>query len=445
MVSFWSMLALLSCGVCSCQQLPEDDVEMNEEKVKEVKDLKVNVRSAGQAEIVYPLYLYAFDSKKKLVTSQTLKSEEQNVSLSLTKGDFQIVAVSGASNAYKIPENPTLDDVILLDNVKGADTPLMMGRANVEITNAAESTVQLTLSYVVAALNVKLKDVPSNVEAVQVSVSPLYGAVSMGGEYGESSRKVKVECTEVSEGEGVWSAKTAYIFPGSASETDFSIYFRTDDGEEVTYGYTFKGAPKANYLFNVTGSYAGGIIVGGNFDVTDWEGAIDVEFEFGSTTTPGDDEDDEDYGNEDVDLTGVPEIGTIWNGTIVANMGEADDTGVDLLLLTLDEWDSTTAEISELMSGYSVNGISQWRLPTYDEVQVLKARFSGNNRMELNELIGEYDETLWPVDGDERYLCTKNGAYYTFKFAGGTSVTQAGKKSYYVRLVKTYRFTLENN
>ena len=433
------LMAILSCAIFSCQQMPMDDVELNAENVK---SLKVDVRSAGEAEIVYPIYLYAFNEKGDMAASQVLKTKEEEMSLSLAKGDYQVVAFSGTSRDYQLPENPTLDAVITLVGSSGADTPLMMGRANVEITNASQSSVRLTLAYVVAALNVKLKDVPSNVVAVQMSISPLHSTLSMGGRYGGSSQKIKVECSEVSD--GVWSAETSYIFPGNGTETDFSIYFKTDDGTEVTYGYSFKGIPQANYLFNVTGSYAGGIIVGGNFDVTDWEGAIDVEFEFGASVVPDDDEEDDDNeGDEEIDLTGVPEVGTIWNGTIVADMGEADESGVDLLLMSLDEWDSTTSQVSDVMNGYSVNGISDWRLPTYEEVQVLKARFSGDNRLELNELIDEYDNTLWGLDGDERYLCTKNGVYYTFKFAGGTSVTKAGEKtSYYVRLFKTYRHAL---
>ncbi|MBR5205433.1 MAG: FimB/Mfa2 family fimbrial subunit [Bacteroidaceae bacterium] len=433
------LMAILSCAIFSCQQMPMDDVELSTE---DVKSLKVDVRSAGEAEIVYPIYLYAFNEKGDMAASQVLKTREEEMSLSLSKGDYQVVAFSGTSKDYQLPENPTLDAVITLVGPSGADTPLMMGRANVEITNASQSSVRLTLAYVVAALNVKLKDVPANVVAVQMSISPLHSTLSMGGRYGGSSQKIKVECCKVSD--GVWSAETSYIFPGNGTETDFSIYFKTDDGTEVTYGHSFKGIPQANHLFNVTGTYAGGIIVGGNFDVTDWEGAIDVEFEFGASVVPDDDkEDDDNEGNEDIDLTGVPEVGTIWNGTIVADIGEADESGLNLLLMSLDEWDSTTSQVSDVMDGYSVNGISDWRLPTYEEVQVLKARFSGDNRLELNELIDEYDNTLWGLDGDERYLCTKNGVYYTFKFAGGTSVTKAGEKtSYYVRLFKTYRHAL---
>ena len=187
------------------------------------------------------------------------------------------------------------------------------------------------------------------------------------------------------------------------------------------------------------------MIVGGSFDVTDWEGSIDVEFEFGANEIPDEEEVDEgDSGESEVDLTGVPQIGTIWNDVIVADIGEADETGVDLLLMTLDEWDATTSQVDEVPSGYSVNGISGWRLPTHNEASILRARFSGNARLELNDLIAEYDDELYGLDGDERYLCTKDDVFYSFKFAGGTSTTKAGDvRSYYVRLVKTYRMNLQ--
>ena len=313
----------------------------------------------------------------------------------------------------------------------------------------------------VAALNVKLKDVPENVTDVQLSLSPLYSSLSMGGEYGNEgdSQKVKVNCSLVSE--GVWAAETTYIFPGNAKEMVFSIYFKTDDGTEVTYGYTTDDVPTANYLFNVTGTYAGGVIVGGNFDVTDWEGSIDVDFDFGGDMVPDDDEngdngeddgkdDDEegDDGQTDVKLEGVPEVGTIWNDMIVVDMGEADDTGVDLLLMSMDEWRYIyVSEADEVPKGYSINGISGWRYPTHEEAALLRSRFNAYNLLnDLNDLIEEYNQNndldLYELaDGDdERYLCLKNGKYYSFRLAPNTNISEAKSRSYYVRLVKTYRY-----
>jgi hypothetical protein len=262
----------------------------------------------------------------------------------------------------------------------------------------------------------------------------------MGGEYDGGSQKVVVECAQSST--GVWEAETTYIFPGSGEKTVFSIYFKKQDGTEVTYGYTSQEIPKANHLFNVTGSYVGGIMVGGSFDVADWEGSVEVEFEFGAVEMP-DDEEDEDI---EIDMSNVPAVGTIWNGTIVADIGEADEAGVDLLLMTLDEWEATKDQADEIIADYSVNGISDWRLPNHTEASLLRARFGGEGRLELNDLIAEYDSELYGLASgdDERYLCLKEGAFYSFKFVSGTTTTQAGNRSYYVRLVKTYRMSLGN-
>ena len=419
------------CLAFSCRQIPEDEDWLSE---VEGNSLQIKVRAVGDAEIVYPVLLYAFAEDGKLASSQTIEDADGNMSLKLSKGEYQLVAISGISTSYQIPTNPSLDDVITFSGTQGADTPLMIGKANVEIDDSSKSTVQITLKYMVASLNIKLKDIPSKVKSVQLSLSPLHSTLSMVGVYGGESQKVKIDCSLIAE--GVWSAETAYIFPGSGTETVLSVCLKMDDETEVIYGYTYQGVPEANHSFNVTGSYSGGIIVGGNFNVIDWEGIVEVDFNFGSAIFP----DNEDV---EIDLTGIPQIGTIWNGMIVADIGESDNTGVDILLMSLKQWENTVSNIDDILSDFSVNGITDWRLPTHSEASVLRARFSGNGLTELNEQIVEYDETLDVLDGEERYLCTKADMFYSFKLIEGSSTTKAGeKRTYYIRLVKTYRMDL---
>ena len=454
-VVWYVCLTMFGLAMFSCQQLPEDDGWLSGE---EVKSLKVKVRSADEAEIVYPIYLYAFSEDGKLAASQTIEDAEKEMSLLLSKDEeFQVVAVAGISDAYQLPESPDIDDVITLTGSEGAETPLMVGRVSVDLEEASSATVTIGLSYAVAALNVELKEVPENVSAVQLALSPLHSTLSMGGEYGGTSQKVKVDCTLASE--GVWSANTVYIFPGNATETVFSIYFKMDDGSEVIYGYTFQGAPKANHLFNVTGTYTGGVVVGGSFSVDGWEGAVDAIFNFGANVVPDSDEDEEEdeKGNEngddteedepEIDLTNVPEVGTIWNDMIVVDIGEADEDGVDLLLMSLDEWEIVTDEVGLLIEGYTVNGISGWRLPDYNEATLIRARFSGDAREELNELIAAYDSELYGLSASsgDRYLCLKNEQYYSFSFAPKTNISPAESRTYYARLVKTYHFVPEES
>ena len=381
---FKCILPILFCGILfACQQVPNDDEWLSEE----TKPLKVKVRSAENVEIAYPLYLYAFDKNGKLAASQTIVDEGKDMALSLTDDEYQVVALSGVTDDYQLPKDLTLEGEIKLSNIEGADAPLMVGRADVGGSRNEGTMAEIALSYVVAQLNVVLKNVPADVSTVQLSISPLYSSLSMGGEYGGDVQKVKVNCTLGED--GVWSAQPTYIFPGSAAETTFSVSFKKEDGTELTYGYTYQGKPEANHPFNITGSYAEGVIVGGSFEISGWEEAIDVEFTFGANAVPGVDEEEPE--EPEIDLTNVPEIGTIWNDAIVADIGEADETGVDLLLLSLDEWDATTSQVSDVIEGYSVNGISDWRLPTHEEAAVLRARFSGDSRLELNDLIDDHN------------------------------------------------------
>ncbi len=434
-------LIILSCiTIVSCQQLPEDD-DSTDSSLEQT--LTVKVRSSEEAEIDYPLYLYAFNKSGKLAASQTIDEEGKDMALTLSEGDFQVVAVAGVCDDYELPENPSLQDAIVLLNDEGAATPLMIGKADIGVSRNAGTTAEIALSYVVAQLNVKLKNVPTDISTVQLSVSPLHSSLSMGGEYGGDAQKIKVDCSL--NDDGTWSAQPTYIFPGSGKETTFSVYFKKEDGTELTYGYTYQGTPEANHPFNITGSFADGIIVGGSFEITGWEEAINVEFTFGANVVP-DDEEETESDVPEIDLSNVPEIGSIWNGTIVADIGEADETGVNLLLMSLEEWEATTSDINDITDGYSVNELTEWRLPTHEEAALLRARFSGTGRLELNELIEEYNPDLYGLaDGEkERYLCLKNDAYYSFRFVSGTTTTKAGeKRTYYVRLVKTYSMALE--
>lgn len=426
----WLLLTAICSCFCACQSLPEEDLSATDSR-----SLRVETRSSGSSEVLFPLYLYAFSENGTCAASQIITEADEAMELVLPAGNYQVVAISGVSEAYKMPDSPSLEDVISMEG--GANSPLMVGKADVSIGSSSEETLVITLSYAVAALNVALKNVPSDVAAVSFSLSPLHSSWSFNGSYGGNPLKVETACSL--DTENVWSSKTLYIFPGQEAETTFSIVLEKKDGSRSTYGYTYAGVPVAGRPFNVGGNYSGSVTVGGSFIGGDWGTAIEVEFDFGAAfSTDGEGEGE----NSEVDLLKLPEIGSIWQGAIVADVGEADTTGADLFLLSLDEWEATTAQVETLTAGYSVNDISDWRLPTYDEAKSLRSSYSGDNRLSLNERIAAYDDSLYGLDGEERYLCDKDGEYYSFIFQGGTTISKAGsKRTYYVRLVKTFHFS----
>lgn len=431
-LSKWLSVIVICCLNIGCQQLSDDIME-----TEEVGRLKVKTRSAIGEELVYPLTLYAFSSDGDCIVSQTVEDEEETVQLSLPAGKYKVVALSGYSDDYLIPTEPQQSDVVQMKGEEGASTPLMIGKADVTVGADKESKLDMTLSYAVTAIDLVLSNVPSDVAKVSVTLSSFYSSMSMEGEYVDSDCSLNLACSLDTENQ--WSTQTRYVFPGNASKTTLSITMKMKNGEEVTYGYVWKDTPQAGQPYHLQGEYSDGLSLNGSFVIAGWNDAEDVKFEFGAESSS----DDEGGDEPDVDLSGLPEIGSIWNGTIVADIVEADESGADLLLMSLDEWDATVSAVEDVEDGYTVNDISGWRLPSFEEAKFLQSSFSGDKRLGLNELIAEYDETLYGIDGEERYLCNKSGVYYSFIFAGGRVISKAGtKKSYYVRLVKTYHVSI---
>ena len=436
-INIWNKW-LLSAAICllssACQQLVDEGSNISGEGT-----LRVKTRSAVGEEICYPLSIYAFSEDGDCVASQTVESADESTRLSLPEGIYKIVSVSGYSSDYEIPDKPELEDVILMKGKAGAEVPLMIGKADVTVGADQENRLELTLSYAVTAIDFTLSHVPSEVADVSVILSPLYSSMNMKGDYVDADYTLTLDCS-LNTG-NLWSTRTQYVFPGSGAETTLSIVMKLKTGEVVTHGYVWKDTPKAGKPYHLQGEYSDGFTVKGDFVVSGWNEAEEVEFIFGTVSSPDKGKGDGEEDNSDIGMSELPEIGSIWNGTIVVDIIEADDFGVDLLLLSLDEWDATVSEVKDATFDYTVNGISDWRLPTHEEAATLRVRFSGDARVELNERIAEYDSELYGLaNGEkERYLCLKNGVLYSFQFRAGTGTTVAGeKRSYYVRLVKSY-------
>lgn len=437
--SVWWVLALLAlCCMLSCQRLADEEEAVS---AGNNATLKVAARSGGAAQVIYPVYLYAFSEEGECVTSQRIDSEDGRMEFLLPLGTYRVVVISGVSKGYILPENPSAGDMITMRSGNCAQSPMMMGKADVTIGKSSKDVhLEVTLAYAVASLSIDLKRVPAEVSGVKVCISPLYSSLSFDGEYGGQAGRAEVDCTLDSD--GIWCANSLYIFPGSGAETVLSIHLETAGGTE-TYSYTYRGAPLANHPFNLGGNYNGQVTVGGGFITKEWDTPVDVDFSFGDQGDAGEGDGGEGGGGSG-DVPGWPEAGSIWNGCIVADAGKPDGNGADLLLLSLDEWYGTIAEADGAIAGYSVNGIKGWRFPTETEAKLIRDRFNGSALDALNERIVAHNRNNEAISGDEeaRYLCDKAGVFYSFRFAAGKSVTKAGtQKAYLIRAVATYRYS----
>lgn len=423
----WLPGVVMGLLLYSCQSLDDWEWQENDRGI-----LDVRTRSAEEESIAYPMRLYVFSEEGEGVFSQEIQDEDEAVQLKLKEGSYRIVAVSGYSEGYELSDGEYEDEYIRRLEDIPFSSPLMMGMADVKVSADKKSKLEITLSYYVTALDVVLTGLSSEAEGVTVSMSPFYASVNWMGEYADAGHTLEFPCTK--DASGRWSTRPCYVFPGSGKETVLTMTIQWQDGTESVYGYTWKEVPQAGRPYHLKGDYSGGLALDSSFIISGWLDAEEVPFEFGSVFQPDADKPSvPDFGE-------LPEAGEIWNDALVVDIGEADESGVDILLMSLDEWSIVTAQVPELISGYSVNGLAGWRLPTYEEAKLLRNRYSGENRMALNERIAAYDDTLWGLDGEERYLCNKDGIYYSFVFSGGSKLAKAGNvRSYYARLVKTCR------
>lgn len=424
------ILLLLLLSVVSCQRPMYDEEEEEEELSQASLPLKVSTRSSGDSQINYPAYIYAFAEDGSCCASQKMKDNAQ-IELKLSAARYTIVAIAGMGEEYIIPENPCLDDVIVMKENNRSSRALMMGTSTVTVANKKNTSVSVTLYYAVSLVNVTLEDIPSNVKQVKLQISPLYSSLSFTREYSGKDKSTEIACEP--ETGGTWNAKPFYIFPGNSSQTVFSITLE-DDSQTKTFGYTFKGKPEANVPLNIGGSYSGDINVGGNLISGEWKDPVDVKFSFGGSDG-GNDGGEEPPINPDI--SGLPEVGGIWNGGIVAGIENANSDGADILLMSLKEWSGLAADVRNVIKDEEING---WHIPIEEEAKILHGTFTGSSLDELNEIIEGLGNGDPLVDIKMRYICDK-GDMYTFSFNTGTKISKAGEKTKYkIRLVRNIRY-----
>ncbi len=441
----WGLASLLLLAT-GCQQIAEGDIESVAESAQ-TSTLAVLTRAGDDAEIVYPVSVFAFDSTGKLVTKQTLSSASASISLALGVGDYKIVAVGGTSKGYTVPANPSLTDVVTLDSKGLAATPMMMGKADFSVTKTGKNAqLTVTMSYVVTSLSIVLNNVPSDVEGVKLSLSSFYTSLSFDGTYSAGGNVVTLDCEQTDD--GLWQAENLYLFPTDKKETLYSITFEYANTTE-TYAYTYPSALTAGLPFRFEGSYNGSSYIGGSLVMTGWGTTVDVNFSFGtggdgsngsSSNSNSDSNSNSSNSNGTVNATSIPAVGDIWNKGIVVGVSKTSDTEADVLLMSLIEWISTTTEAADYVSNYATSSGLSWRMMTDTEAKNFKSELTTELISAINTRIasqaGTYDE-LSTEDG-ARYLCSKDGALYSFRMESSGSVTKAGSsKSYLLRAVRT--------
>ena len=403
----------------------------------------------------YPLQLYAFDaSTKQLAAQTTVADESAGSSLSLSEGNYHLVALAGTQDC-SFPNTTSLNNVISLPETNYARHALMTGSADVTING--DATAEIRMSYSMASISITLTDIPENIAAVSLLLSPLYNTMTFAGDYA-GSKTVAIACNKEN---GVWKANTFYTFPANGQKVTLSIEMTDNSNQKQTYGYTYNGTLAANTPYNLSGSYKKGFTVNGNITADGWNKAENINFTFGTESDSGSG-DDSGSDSEDTDdnytVDAIPTARNMWNGHYIAAIQNKTATGADLLLLSLQEWKDVASantkkaerviEAADYAKDYTEGGITGWSIPTTGEAKLIKSNCGGSLLNAANALLTDAGgDALTGSDkdthgNDVRYLC--EDATYSYELKGVTgNITQAGgTRTYYLRVVKIVHVVL---
>lgn len=308
----------------------------------------------------YPVHIYAFNETGKCAARQSLQNETDEIRLELAAGTYTVCAFTGANpEEYNLPaiNEATIDNSITLKQEGNNHNELEAGKAIITLTEGETTDLFLTVSRVVSQVSAVINGIKNDVSAVEITVQPLYNHVKLNGLYSsESSDEARISLTSASN--GTWqTAEPVYLLPGPENITVTVIL--TDASGPHRYAYNSTIQIDANYKISIKATYneVSGPDINGHISGTDWAGERHIEFNFGSGTKPGNNDDN------------LPEIGDTYRGCYVLNVTYNPPS---VLLVAPQQWeDLTPEETNPAIQNYETDGITGWKLPDRAEAELL--------------------------------------------------------------------------
>ena len=433
MISVAAMCGVLS--LCGCQQ---DVVSVEEQQAEPTSVLHVFTRSgddpAVAADVPSPVSLYVFNSGGKCV--KMLADVTQNALVPVAGGTYGVYAIAGADAArYDLPtaDDATKTSIISLKENQTVGE-LMTTHSLVSVADATEHNLTLTLTRAVAAIRqITIKQVPSAVTAVSVTIAPLYEAMAIDGSYSGTGGSCSATLTEEADGK-TWSfagGDDGPFFLPSVGKPTVTVTFTTADGN-TAYSYSAAEELAANRKLSIEGTYTeqAKLKITGTITGTEWGEDQTITFEFdensSSASTPssgdgtgggsgtGGSTGGETGGGETSQTVTLPAVGSIYRTCYV--LAHVDDTHV-LLLAPLhpvgilsgeDNNETSLAKITSAISDWNVDGITSWTYMNQDNT--LKFVKNASDISRNFGITATYAESaLYVHEGEVKRFYSKSG------------------------------------
>lgn len=435
--SFFSLSGILL--LTACQQIDLGDYA-NIPSNDDTYEVNITSKSGvSGVDIPYPLTVYAVNDNDIVVSYIKTSESSATNSLSLSSGEYTLYAVAGTDAG----DSDILDENAITAENGYFDAPIMHGKTNISVEED-DVDADISLSYAVAAVDVTLSEIPTDVNTITVTIGKQYQSMPLDKNYtGETSATLTL--TKQADGT-TWKSSTIYVFPGTTSKTTLTINSTSNSGESsytVTYGsalvagkpYHFKGNYKeAERIMSITCNIA----------TEGWDEAIESSFDFGDGAN----------GNQAPAIVGsefkvaaLPNVGDILNNHLLIYVDAETNKG---LLLSKKQWSGLSSNVEALQAiaeTYTEDDMTGWSLPTPEQAAYIIGAFGTPKETyrQLNNIMKNVSGWNDLPSKSIYFLCDGAEKRYTFysNDANNAISNATNSSDYYLRLVKPITFKIQ--
>lgn len=434
-----ALATIVALAVTSCSK----EVIMEETSKQEPNStLNIRTRIGDEAlqengpKVSYPVNIYIFNTEGQCSEYLQITDESTDISVELLEGTYNVYAIAGAdATTYELPtkEEATTESQIKLIGEKHGD--LMTAENMVSLADGGENTLTLTLQRKVMLIqDIAIKNVPTYIKAVTVTIAPLYESLLINGSYAEEAGPQEITLTE-EENTKVWkNAEGIYLLPPTSGSATITVNMTDNEDQIKSYSYTCSDELKANYKIKINGTYSEriGVELSGTITGAEWAGEEEITFDFDETgsepISPDDITPDDEEDNPVISET-APEVGSFYQDKYYVLKSESSNGKTNVTLMTTEEADNVIdreisvpndqdavrtavdAAIAKLTADSDIKG---WRLPTIEEMDYISENID-NIRVHFENAKKDF------FDFSEFYFMTKQDVISSYSFSSKTN------------------------
>ena len=349
-------------------------------------------------EVSYPVAVYIFNADGCCAV-ETLETEEDNLSITLPEGSYELYAIAGASTEdYDLPTQAAATTASMVALKEGkTHSDLICAHATATLTDGADNSVTLSLERkIMQVKEVTIKSVPAGTAEVSVYIAPLWENIKLDGSYDGEGGKQELTLTKQADGR-TWKNENAVNCLPSVGKPSITISI-TKDGTKKEYTYVCTEELEANSKLTFEGTYTEEIQVTMTATVegAQWGENRTVSFEFNGSNI----------------ATVPPAASTVSAGDIYKGCYVLAVNGNKATLLSPNEkmgpFNKTDSEetkqekLATELAKNGVDGIDGWRVMTVAEAQLIHGNFSG-----INAILTE--NSISNIKNSVSYMVSDNG------------------------------------